>query len=83
MSFLIAGSTAGMDRILSRSESSGLSFFIAACKPVIQDSLASLGAGFGSAKQTKYESESLRILAERISDGELTPATDIYFLLAA
>ncbi len=49
----------------------------------IQDLLASLGTGFGSAKLTLFLSESLCILAEHISDGGLTPATDIKLSLTA
>ena len=37
---------------------------------IFQDSSASLGAGFGSALLTSFFSESLRILAERISEGD-------------
>ena len=38
---------------------------------IFQVSLARLGAGFGSALTDIFQSESLRILAERISDGRL------------
>ena len=37
-----------------------------------QDSLASLGAGFGSALADNFQSESLRNLAERMSDVKMT-----------
>ena len=49
----------------------------------VQDLLASLGAKFGSALADIFQNEFLRILAERISDGGLTPATDTVLLLTA
>ena len=48
----------------------------------IQDTLAGLGAGFGSALADNFLSESLRILAEHLSDVGLTPATDTSLLYA-
>ena len=50
---------------------------------MMQDLLTGLGAGFGSASADIFLTESLRIPAERISGGGLTPATDIDLLLIA
>ena len=47
----------------------------------IQDPLTGLGAGFGSASADIFLTESLRIHAERISGGGLTPVTDTDLLL--
>ena len=46
----------------------------------VQDPLTGLGAGFGSALADIFLTESLRMPAERLSDGGLTPATDTNLL---
>ena len=45
--------------------------------------LTRFGARFGSALLTTFYSEALHLLAERISDGGMTPATDTNLLLTA